>query len=89
MFYDRKQLAKYIHKFTEQVKAPKNAESWQIIVYMIDTERYFQMSKQQIQQVLKIQMANKHRKNVSTSLKILYIQIKIRYKFFTLFLENQ
>lgn len=47
--------------------------------------KVLRMSKQQMQQVLKIQMANMHRKNVSTSLKIVYIQMKMRYKFSTLF----
>lgn len=35
MFYDRKPLEKYLHKCTEQIKAPKNAESRQIIVYVM------------------------------------------------------
>lgn len=90
MFYDRKQLEKYLHKFTEQIKAPKNAESRQIIVYVMEQKGIFEWAnKQQIQQVLKIQMANKHRKNASASLKIVYMQIKMRYTFSTLFLENQ
>lgn len=46
MFYNRRQLENYLPKCKEKIKALKNAESRQIIVYVMKTEMYFWMSKE-------------------------------------------